>query len=205
MSILNSEKLRNVKYVLALALAVIIGIFTGRFITDYETRYLLSREFCGTYRGIDVYKCGEIDELNFIGHARILESAPDMLVECCSEMYFTGDELSIPTTGGSYGMALGLTQDDRIFISTHSFNADVIYHELLHAYDNAYKITEAPEFLAVYEAEKSNLPVAAIDDSAHPQEFFATAGATYLLEPVSLKFIAPETYAYFAQLLDETR
>lgn len=205
MSILYSEKLRKVKYAVILILAVAIGIFAGRFITNYETRYLLSRQFCGTYRGIDVYKCGDINELNFVGHAHMLEDAPEMLVECCSEMYFTGDELSVPTTGGSYGMALGLTQDDRVFISTYSFNADVVYHELLHAYDNAYKITETPEFALVYGSESEYLPVAAIDASSHPQEFFAVAGATYLLEPVTLEFLAPKTYAYFEQLLGETQ
>ncbi len=201
MSILHSDKLRNVKYIIALALAVIIGIFTGRFITDYETRYLLSRKFCGTYRGIDVYKCGEINDLNFIGHANMLESAPDKLVECCTEMYFTGDELSV--AGKSHSNALGVTQDSRIFISTCSFDADVMYHELFHAYDNTHKATKSDEFVKAYEAEKSAVYVEVIDDDAYPQEFFAAAGAIYLLQPELLEVTAPKTYDYFEQLLVE--
>jgi len=195
----NAISLQFVKYVVVIAAAVIIGIFLGKFITNYETQYLLNREFCGTYRGIDVYKSGEINAENFIGHAHLLESAPDALVECCTAMYFTGEDLFIPASGGK---ALGLTQDSTVYISTATFNIDVIYHELFHAYDNAHgKVSDSEEFLRIVDKEQSKVFVELIDEDMFAAEFFAAAGAQYLLEPAILKLAAPETYDFIHNLI----
>ncbi len=197
-----SSKLRYVKYGVIVAIAVIAGIFLGQFITSYETQYLLSREFCGTYRGIDVYKCGEIDKENFVAHAYMLDSAPDALVECCTDMYFTGGDLSVPIIGAQNGRALGLTQDSTIYIATDTFNVDVVYHELFHAYDNAHgKLSESSEFMLIFSKEKDKVFVEVVDESAYSEEFFAAAGASYLLEPLVLKAAAPETYEYIDNLI----
>ena len=199
---MSNSRLRYVKYAVIIALAVIVGIFLGRFITSYETQYLLSRKFCGTYRGIDVYKCGKINDEYFIAHAYMLEAAPDVLVECCTDMYFTGGDLSVPIIGNSKGRALGLTQDSTIYITTDSFDADVIFHELFHAYDNAHgKLSESYEFLQIFEKEKDRVVVEVLDESAYSEEFFAAAGASYLLEPLVLKAAAPETYEYIDNLI----
>lgn len=198
---MSSSKLQYVKHAVIVAAAVIIGIIAGQFITSYKTQYLLSREFCMTYRGIDVYRCGEINRDYFIAHAYMLESAPDVLVECCTDMYFVGGKMSVPIVGTD-GRALGLTQDSTIYIATDSFNADVIYHELFHAYDNAHgKLSESEEFLAIFAKEKDKLFVGVLDESAYPEEFFATAGAEYLLAPQKLKTIAPESYEYIDNLI----
>lgn len=199
---MTSGKLRYVKYTIIVAIAVIAGIFLGQFITSYETQYLLSREFCGTYRGIDVYKCGEIDKDNFVAHAYMLDSAPDVLVECCTDMYFTGGDLSVPIIGAQNGRALGLTQDSTIYIATDTFNVDVVYHELFHAYDNTHgKLSESSEFMMIFSKEKDKVFVEVVDESAYSEEFFAAAGASYLLEPLVLKAAAPETYEYIDNLI----
>lgn len=199
MSLREFFSLRTIKYIFVIAVALAAGIFLGRFITNYETRYLLDREYCGSYRGIDVYKCGEINAENFIGHAYMLEQAPDVIVECCTDMYFIGGELSIPASGG---VALGLTQDSTVYISTDSFDADVIYHELFHTYDNANDdISESEEFLDIFYREQSGVYVEVVDSNDYAAEFFAAAGAQYLLEPETLKLAAPKTYEYFDKLL----
>ncbi len=195
--------LRYVKYAIIIIIAVIGGIFLGQFITSYETQYLLSREYCGSYRGIDVYRCGEINSDNFVGHAYMLDSAPEELVKYCDAIYFTGGEQSVPIIGKTGGKALGLTQGTIIYITTDTFNADVIYHELFHVYDNAHdNLTKTDEFLMIYYKERDYVSVKAIDEDALPAEFFAAAGAEYLLEPESLKAKAPEIYEYINQRIE---
>ena len=97
--------LRPVKWSLIILAAVFIGIFIGQFITSYETRYLFNREYCGSYKGIDVYKCGEINKENAAAHLRLLEAVPDSLAECCSSIYLTGGSLSVPVIGEEGGKA----------------------------------------------------------------------------------------------------
>lgn len=204
MSIKARSNLRFVKYIIIIAVAVGAGIFLGRFITDYKTQYLLSREFCGSYRGIDVYRCGEINADNFVGHAYMLEQAPDVLTECCTEMYFTGGDLSVPVVGQKNGKALGLTQDSTIYISTDTFNVDVVYHELFHAYDNVNdKLSESSDFLQIYHRESDKVFFEALEEDSNYAEFFAAAGAAYLLEPEVLKAAAPLTYEYIHNLIGE--
>ena len=158
MSNKSIDLIQIVKRAAIIVLAVAVGIGLGFFITNYETRYLLNRKFCGTYRGIDVYKSGEINADNFVAHAHVLESAPDILVDACTEMYFTGEDLDIPVAGKLGGKALGITQGSVIYISTDSFNADVILHELFHAYDNANeKISESEEFVRIMEKERNDV------------------------------------------------
>lgn len=196
--------LQFVKYVAVITAALILGVLLGKFITDYETRYLLSRKYCGSYRGIDVYKCGEINAENFVGHATMLEQAPDIIVEPCTAMYFTGGDLSVPAVGQKGGVALGLTQDTTVYISTDSFDIDVIYHELFHVFDNASgSLSETGEFLRIFEKEKDKVFVEVIDEEDYPAEFFAAAGAQYLLEPEILQLAAPETYEYIDKLIGE--
>lgn len=198
---MSREKVRYIKYAAVIVAAVIVGIFLGRFFTRYDTRYLLSRRYCGSYRGIDVYECGEINEENFIGHAYMLESAPDILTDCCTAMYFTGGSLSIPIIG--HGDALGLTQDSIIYISTDTFNVDVIYHELFHAYDNVNgNLSRSDEFMSIYYEEKDSVFVEVLDEAARPAEFFAASGALYLLEPETLKSAAPQVYGYIDRRID---
>lgn len=198
---MTSNKLRYVKYIIIVAFAVGIGIFMGYFFTSYKTQYLLNREFCGSYRGIDVYKCGEINKEYFVAHAYMLDSAPDVLVECCTDMYFTEGALTIPQSQHS-GRALGITQDSTIYITTDSFNADVVYHELFHAYDNAHgKISESYEFTQIFHEEKGKVFVEVVDEADYNEEFFAAAGAAYLLEPQVLKDAAPKTYEYIDNLI----
>ena len=196
--------LRAVKYALVIISTLIIGFFLGRFITDYETRYLLSREYCGTYRGIDVYKCGDINAENTVGYVKMLDMAPKTLTDACTAMYFTGSSLSLPVVGADNGSALGLTQGSVIFIATESFNVDVVYHELFHAYDNMNdKISESYEFTRIADEEKDGVVVSLVNEDAFYAEFFASAGAAYLLEPENLELSAPKTYEFIDNLVGE--
>ena len=204
MSIKDILSLRAVKYALVIVSTLIIGIFLGRFITNYETRYLLSREFCGTYRGIDVYKCGDINTENTVGYVKMLEMAPDAITEACTAMYFTGSSLALPVVGADNGSALGLTQDSVIFIATESFNVDVVYHELFHAYDNMNgKISDSYEFTRIADKERDSVVVSLVNEEAFYAEFFASAGAAYLLEPENLELSAPLTYEFIDSLVGE--
>ena len=202
MSNFNTGFIQIVKRIGIIILALVIGISLGYFVTNYETRYLLNRKFCGTYRGIDVYKSGEINAENFIGHAHVLDDAPDVLVETCTEMYFIGEDLDILAMGGQGGKALGITQGSVIYISTASFNADVVLHELFHSYDNANdKISDSDGFLRIMEKERNNVHVELYDEEAYSAEYFAVAGAEYLLQPEVLRKSAPETYDFIDKLI----
>lgn len=196
----NTISLRTVKWILIIIAAVVVGIFLGQFITSYETRFLFDREYCGSYKGIDVYKCGELNDLNAAGHLRLLETVPDELAETCSAIYLTGGSLSVPLIGSEGGKALGLTQNTTIYISTDSFNVDVLYHELFHAYDNANgMLSESDEFRKIAENEGAVFYLEGYEETSHPAEVFASAGAMYLLEPEHLEFIAPKLYAYIEE------
>ncbi|MBQ8903513.1 MAG: hypothetical protein IJY73_04355 [Oscillospiraceae bacterium] len=198
----NKISFRTVKWILIIIAAVILGVFVGRFITSYETQYLFSREYCGSYKDIDVYKCGEINGTNAAAHLRLLETVPDALAEACSAIYLTGGNLSVPIVGTEGGKALGLTQNTTVFISTDSFNVDVLYHELFHAYDNANgKLTSSEEFAEIVEAEGSMFYLEGYEESSLPEEVFASAGAMYMLEPEHLLFKAPMLYSYIDELI----
>ena len=193
----KNKAFRFVLYTAAVAAAAGVGVLLGQVASDYELRYLLDRKFCGTYRGIDVYKSGEINADNFLGHIYMLEAAPSELTDCCKSLYFIGGELPIPRNETGHTQALGLTQGEKIYISTESYSADVLLHELFHAYDNHYGNSSDKDFLAVYGLEQAKLYVSGGYGDQRASEFFATAGAMYLLNPEDLLLLAPETYNYF--------
>lgn len=185
----------------AVFLAGILGIFLGRMIMRYETRFFLSREYCGSYRGIEVYKCGEIDGENAAFHLQMLEEVPKPLTDSCTSLYLTSGKLPVPEVGGAE--ALGLTQETTVFVTTDSFYPDVLIHELFHAYDRSNgALSDSEEFRAVYERERAELQVACLVPESDRAEFFAAAGARYLLSPALLSETAPETFAYFDERLD---
>lgn len=193
---------RGIRGGLIIAAACALGILLGTMMTDYELRYLMTREFCGTYRGIDVYKCGELDDENFLGHIFMLEKAPDVLAESCDALYFTGESLSVPEVGQN-GTALGLTQNTTIYITTESFYPDVLYHELFHAFDNSNgKISDSDEFGEIYDREGDCVADTGGENGSRTAEFFAAAGAEYLLTPETLRKKAPETFEFIDNLID---
>lgn len=198
----HGKLFRAVRCVLIITVACAIGILLGRMMTDYEMRYFMTRQFCGSYRGIDVYKCGELNNDNFLGHIYMLEKAPDVLAESCEALYFTGESLSLPEVGQN-GAALGLTQDATIYITTNSFYPDVLYHELFHAYDNTNgKISDSEKFRKIFDKERETVSETGGENGSRTAEFFAAAGAEYLLMPDTLRKKAPETYAFIDELID---
>ncbi|MBP5606548.1 MAG: hypothetical protein J6X60_13580 [Ruminiclostridium sp.] len=140
-----------------------------------------------------------MNEENLGLHASMIEKAPEMLTNCCDKIYFTGTDLELPAQDS----ALGLTQGRTLFISTESFSTYVIYHELFHAYDNSNGEPSANslEFINAYEANKQVIPVFAQYSSSFRSEFFAQAGAMYLIMPFELSIAAPETYRYYDEVL----
>ena len=69
----NNKAFRIGVYAAAIIAAAGVGVLLGQLASDYELRFLLNREFCGTYRGIDVYKSGEINDENVLGHIYVLD------------------------------------------------------------------------------------------------------------------------------------
>lgn len=190
---------RALKFAAVVIAAVAIGIFFGHLVSNYEMRFMLSRKYQGTYKGIEIYTSGLLDEQNFISHAEMLGSAPDKLTECCDRLYFTGTDLDLPGSDAGFGSALGLTQDRTVYISTQSFSSYVVYHELFHAYDNTHgdPLSSSREFMQLYADNHRVIPVFAADSSAYAAEFFAQAGAMYLLMPDELQIAAPDLYEYY--------
>ncbi len=174
-----------------------IGIFLGKLVSSYELRFFLNREFCGEYRGIEVYKSGAIDKENCVSFIYTLEAIPEELTECCDTLYFTAEDLSLPIYDGR-NKALGLTQDSTIYISTEYFSEEVIIHEFFHAYDNFHGLlSETDSFRSAYEAEKALFDIESPVPEAHLSEYFATLGSFYIISPVEMMTYAPETYRFF--------
>lgn len=194
---------RAVKFAVIVIAAALIGVFFGQLVSNYEMRFMLSRKYQGSYKGIEIYTSGLLDEENFLAHIQMLGSAPDRLVECCDRLYFTGTDLELPGNDAGLGSALGLTQNRTVYISTESFSSYVVYHELFHAYDNTHgsPLSSSDEFVKLYAANRRIIPVFATDSSAYTAEFFAQAGAMYLLMPSELKISAPDLYDYYNDTL----
>ena len=192
-----------VKFAAVVIAAAVIGILIGHLVSNYEMRFMLSRKYQGTYKGIEVYTSGLLDEQNFRAHAQMLGTAPDKLTECCDRLYFTGTDLELPGYDAGLGSALGLTQNRTVYISTESFSSYVVYHELFHAYDNTHgsPLSSSDEFMKLYASNRRVIPVFAADSSAYLSEFFAQAGAMYLLMPAELKYSAPDLYDYYDETL----
>ena len=193
---------RGIKLGAVILVSAMIGIILGHIVSTYELRFLLSREYCGTFRGIDIYRNGSIDADNFTRHAQMLDMAPDALVECCDRMYFTGTDLDIPAVDSGYSSALGLTQGKTIFVSTANFGEDVVFHELFHAYDNTHGLpsSNSDGFVDAFNEESGKIAFVVGDKSALQSEYFATAGAIYIIMPDKMKIRMPKTYEYFDDL-----
>ena len=194
---------KGLRLIAIIVVSAAIGILLGQLVTNYELKFMMSREYLGEYCGIEVYRTGDVNEENLERHFEMLAKAPEQLAECCDRLYFTGSELELPAYDGGLGDALGLTQNRTVYISTESFSSYVVFHELFHAYDNAHGELSAnsPEFESAYYANKRVIPVFASHSSAYASEFFAQAGAMYLLIPQELSVAAPETYEYFNTVL----
>ena len=52
---------RILRLAVLVACAAVVGVFLGHMVSSYEMRFMLSRKYCGTYRGIEVYKSGSIN------------------------------------------------------------------------------------------------------------------------------------------------
>ena len=199
---LGHETKKFIRLIAIVVTAAVLGIFLGRLVSSYEMRFMLSREYCGTYRGIDVYKSGHINDSNFLGHIYKLKDAPEKLVECCDTMYFTEDDLPIPDGGTRYSTALGLTQNRTVYISTYTYYPEVVIHELFHAYDysNGLPSENSYDFKEALKSEKGKLRILTGVAGSYEAEYFATAGALYVLSPDVLMKAAPKTYKYFDSL-----
>ena len=196
---------KMIRLAVIIFLSAAIGILLGQFVSNYELRFMLAREYCGEVGGIELYAAGNIDRGNFVKHLEMLVKAPAELTDCCDKMYFTGVDVEIPAGDSGLGNALGLTQDRTIYISTASFSSYVVFHELFHAYDNAHgSLSETSEFMNLYHDNSRIMPVFAANSSAYPSEFFAQVGAMYLLMPYELSVAAPDVFDYYEKLGIET-
>lgn len=194
-----------IKRVAVVAAAAVIGICLGYLVSSYEVRFMLAREYEGSYKGIEIYSCGDINRDIMDAHQSMLRSVPDELLKGCRRIYFTGSDIDIPVNDSGYGQALGLTQGGTVYVSTRTFGADVVVHELFHTYDAACGMLSSndEDFIAAYDAEKDNIRIIAGHSSHYPSEFFAEAGAMYIISPFELSIRAPLAYEYFQSIFRE--
>lgn len=195
-----SEKAKDViKRTVIVLIAALIGVCLGYLMSSYETRFMLGREYRGSYKGIELYTCGDVNDEFCYAHIKMLELAPDELLTGCDRIYFTGSGIPISANDSGYDQALGLTQNRVIFVSTESFGADVVMHELFHTYDSANGMPSgnSPDFQFVFGKEKDNIRIVAGHSDLLASEFFAEAGAMYVISPFELSIRAPKTYEYF--------
>jgi len=196
----NAKK--HIKQAIVILFAAVLGILLGRLVSNYEMRFMLDREYRGEYKGVEIYTCGEINVDNYNAHIKMLSYAPDELLAYCEKMYFTGGGISVPANDSGFDQALGLTQDKVIYVSTQSFGADVVMHELFHTYDNGKGMISSndEDFYRIFDEEKDNIRIIAGSDSLLASEFFAEAGAIYIISPFELSIRAPKAYRYFNSL-----
>lgn len=194
---------RGIKVAIIIVVSAAAGIILGCLVSNQELRYMFSREYRETISGIEIYTCGEIDADNYTAHMAMLNCAPDELAECCDKIYFTGTDLPIPANDTGFGQALGITQGRTVFISTKSFGADVLLHEMFHSYDHEHGMLSSNDgdFLVAFKEEGTRIRLAAADESFLASEYFAEAGAMYIISPFELRIRTPKTYKYFSSLL----
>ncbi len=200
-----SEKIKDtVKHTVIVLIAAAVGICLGYFVSSYETRFMLGREYQGAYKGVELYTCGDVNDIFYKAHLEMLELAPDELLAGCERIYFTGADIGIPANDSGYEHALGLTQNGVVYVSTQSFGADVVMHELFHTYDSANGMLSdnSPGFRAAFDSENGNIRVIAGSSVFMASEFFAEAGAMYIISPFELSIRAPRTYEYFNTIFD---
>ncbi|MBP3855517.1 MAG: hypothetical protein IK990_07910 [Ruminiclostridium sp.] len=200
---MNENAGKAIRLIVIIAVSATIGIILGHLVSNYELRFMISREYRGEVNGVEIYCAGDVNEDNLALHELMLERAPSKLAECCERIYFTGEDPGLPAADAGIGTALGLTQDRTVYISTQDFSTYVVFHELFHAYDNANGeiSSNSVPFIRAYNANRGSIPVFASHTSAYPSEFFAQAGAMYLLIPDKLEISAPETYKFFSETL----
>lgn len=201
-----SDTLKKVLKLSALIIvSAFIGVMLGQFMSNYEMRFSFSRRYIGNYRGIDIYETGDINEENMRMHLQMLSDAPEELAECTDRLYFIGTDVALPVNDEELGDVLGLTQGSTVYISTSSFSAYVVFHELFHAYDSAHgDISEnSREFREIYANAGHTVPVFAAYSSDYPAEFFAQAGAMCLVMPFEMSRAAPSVYEYYSELLEK--
>ncbi len=200
---MNEKVIGFIRRTVIVLIAAAIGVCLGYMVSSYETRFMLGREYQGSYKGVELYTCGDVRQEFYSAHVQMLDYAPEELLAGCDRIYFTGEGISIPLNDSGYSQALGLTQNRVVFISTETFGADVVMHELFHTYDSANGMLSANSsaFLQAFDKEQGNIRIAAGHSSMLASEFFAEAGAMYIISPFELSLRAPETYDYFNAML----
>ncbi len=195
-----SEKAKNgIRIVVIVLVSAAVGLVLGYLVSNQELRYMFSREYRETVKGIEIYTCGTINEENYLAHKSMLAYAPEELAECCGKIYFTGSELPIPANDTGFGQALGITQGNTVYVSTLTYGADVVLHEMFHAYDHEHGMPSSNDgdFIVAFGEESERIRIAAASESLLASEFYAEAGAMYIISPFELSIRAPKTYSYF--------
>ncbi len=199
-----SEKVKNgIKLAVIIFVSAAVGLLLGYLVSDQELRYMFSREYRETVKGIEIYTCGTINEENYMAHRSMLAYAPEELAECCDKIYFTGSELPIPANDTGFGQALGITQGRIVYVSTQTYGADVVLHEMFHAYDHEHGMPSSNDggFITAFREENERIRLAAASESLLASEFYAETGAMYIISPFELSIRAPRTYSYFNSVL----
>ena len=195
-----SEKAKNgIRIVVIVLVSAAVGLVLGYLVSNQELRYMFSREYRDTVKGIEIYTCGTINEENYLAHKSMLAYAPEELAECCGKIYFTGSELPIPANDTGFGQALGITQGNTVYVSTLTYGADVVLHEMFHAYDHEHGMPSSNDgdFIVAFGEESERIRIAAASESLLASEFYAESGAMYIISPFELRIRAPKTYSYF--------
>ncbi len=190
---------KALKYIIMIVVSASVGIFLGHLVSNYELRFMADRQYYQKYKNVDIYTAGEVNAVNLSNYMYMLEYVPDDILECCEKLYFTGSDLDIPMNDSGISSAYGLTQGRTIYISTEVFGMEVVAHEFFHAYDNTHGEPSAhsEEFRSAYKNEWNRIYVVAGYDEMLPAEYFAQAGAYYILAPEHLEEAAPDTYSFF--------
>lgn len=133
-----------------------------------------------------------------------LKTMPAYLCVNVKEIIITNEDINERLGLGLKTEVLAVTVGDRIYINNRTYQDNVIIHELFHVYDVAHGMfTEDDTLIAdLYEKEGNTVGVSP-GNKQNRQEYFATAGEKYFTSNEMLKTDAPETHAYFRQLILE--
>jgi len=103
--------------------------------------------------------------------------------------------LSYPYLGMAYS-------DGRLWLNGEAYYATTVLHEATHAYDYTMGFANDPNLVAIYNAEKNNIPAkfsGNMRDDTY--EWVANIVVYYYYDPTTLKTYAPQSYDYVQNVI----
>lgn len=188
--------LKRVAAMIIFVFCFLIGLINSRprlFDDSSNGDYVLTSNF----KGVEIYeKNANTKNMNL--YMNNLALIPDVLLDNCSKIYFTDEDLNDKFDLGLSAVVAAVSIEDEIYVDTSYFEYGVMVHEMYHVFDYANGwITEREDFKRIYNIYKDSVEVSP-GNRDDVYEFFASYGEMFTLEREGLD--ENEIFAFFSGL-----